>query len=140
MLYQAYFDGSNDIKKQQSKVGGFILSPNNEIVFKFSHKINHEKGSHRVEYESLLWTLRYANRLGIKAIKICGDCKSIIDHVNNNAKINNCIKKRNKFDKLSNKMDVCIVEWIPRKKNHIANYMSRRNSKIEKVFKIELQK
>lgn len=134
-LYSAWFDGSTNHKTKRSGIGGYILSPTNEIVNKFNIEIPYEADSRVVEYIALI---ELSNRLlnrKILNVEIHSDFKGLCDSINYGGS--------NKYNKLSPATRVtqlhqtakellyCLtyymLTWVPRKNNQIADELSKKS-------------
>jgi ribonuclease HI len=126
-MYLAYFDGSSKPVQQKSRIGFIIYTEDGKEVYKESKEIQYAS-SQKAERCALVSLLNKIIELGIHndPVIVYGDCKSIIDIVNEEHKIKERHKKTyNMIHGLLNHIPNCKIEWVDRKKNNIADKLAR---------------
>lgn len=132
-MHIAEFDASTKHRKRKTQIGYVIYSPDGKVVCKCSKSIEY-MDSNDAEWYALLEVMKDAKELNIKYIKIYGDCQSVIDTCNTKQPKKNVYHKRIKELELF--FDTCKYEWIKRKKNTVADSLSKG----KKVKNIEPKK
>jgi ribonuclease HI len=127
-LYLAYFDGSTKPIQKKSRIGFIIYAEDGKEVYKESKDIQYVGSSQKAERHALISLLKKIIELGIQneSIIIHGDCKSIIDIVNEEHKIKERHKNTyNMVHGLLRNIPNCKIEWVKRSENSIADRLAR---------------
>ncbi len=107
---------------------GAVLIENKRIIAKISTKLP-DKGTNNIaEYTALLTGITKALELGWKQVIIEGDSKLVINQVKGAWKINKEHLKRlhARVIKELSKFDSYAINWIPRKKNSVADELASK--------------
>ncbi|WP_211750287.1 ribonuclease H family protein [Paenibacillus sp. Marseille-Q4541] len=120
--FTAWFDGSIDHINQKAYIGYLIISPNNKVIRMYSNEISYVSDIQRVECLALNECLYFANRRGIKDIKVYGDCKYVIADIVSGSEKRKCYK-RTKL--LRNEFINCELIFKPRIFNKYADHLCK---------------
>ena len=139
-FYEAWFDGSTNHHKKRSGIGGVIISPDGQVVAKYSMEIPYIPDSRKVEYIALIKLTEKLLELGVKNVDIKTDFKGLCDSIKfgGSRKYNRLnpgeeitklhIQALDKLDKLTYYM----INWVPRRKNRRADRLSKKYKKINR--------
>jgi ribonuclease HI len=123
--YTAFFDGSARPNPGEMSIGGYIQTPNKEVIYQYSIKLGH--GTNNIaEYQSLIHVLRECRRRGIQLVNIKGDSQLVINQVNETWK---CKDKHisslcEEAKQIKNDLIDCTLMWEPRKQNAEADRLA----------------
>jgi len=135
--YHLYSDGNYFPRAKKSGFGGYIESPNGEIIIEYSEQIKESKYYHNFEILGIIHGLKIAKSKGIKnIISHCDDkttTKKLIEFFeNNNSQLSLNLKPElfHEVLDLSKSFNSLNVQYIPREKNKYADSLSRRYSSL----------
>jgi ribonuclease HI len=131
--YSAFFDAS--FNPNNGRVGiGYVIMRNQEVIIRHKEELymnSDEFTSTEAELHSLEMLLRKIRELELvtKKIEVHGDCKSVIQAMNNHC-IFHSEKMRNKIHDLKKLTDIKQKKlykftWVPRNQNRIADVLTR---------------
>jgi ribonuclease HI len=125
--WKLYFDGS--VCDDGQRIGVVLISPNG-AVFEFLNRLEEECTNNQVEYEVLLFGLKFLQSMGVKHVEAFGDSLLVVQQVSKvyqcyngslNAYLDKCLDIISSFDEF-------IIKHIPMEENGKANTMAQQAS------------
>lgn len=128
-FHKAWFDGSSNPITKRSGIGGYILTPDDEIIEDYSIEINYESDSTVVEFIALIELLKRIQKHNILITDIYSDCLTLCDSINEKNKVRKKNKKvyelREKAKYLLSNLTYYELTWTSRENNSLADRLSK---------------
>lgn len=146
--YKIFTDGNSFPRAKRSGFGGYIESPNGEIVLEFTEQVREAQYFHSFEILGILRGLKLALDYGIKNIVSYCDDKVTSQRlreifVDNTFAVSEAQKPElyEKVMEISQKFDTISFQYIPRQFNKKADHLSRLYAKpLEDVWLSQYEK
>jgi ribonuclease HI len=129
-FYCAHFDGSTRPIDQRSTIGFIIYMPSGNILCKSHRVVDYAMyaTSTEVEYKALIELLKALQGFGIKNVNIYGDCEAVIEEaLGNKEPKGSRLALYEQVLNLATTFDNCSMDWVSRRHNRTANYLSRKS-------------
>lgn len=133
MTYKLFTDGNSFPRAKRSGFGGFIESPEGEIIMEFTEEVRLRKYSHNFEILGIIRGLKLALQHGVKnLISYCDDkntTQRLIEIFEENIFEVSAAQKPELFHRvieIAKSFDTISFVYIPREKNKKADNLSRR--------------
>ena len=118
--WKLFFDGSACDDGQ--RIGAILISPSGTI-FEFSNRLEKERTNNQVEYEALIFGLKFLESIGVNHVEAYGDSLLVVQQVSKvcqcyNGSLNAYIDK---YLDIISFFDEFIIKYILREENGKAN-------------------
>src|SRR6185437_16979471 len=110
-------------------IGDVLISPN-DAVFEVSNRLEEECTNNQVEYEALLFGLKFLQSMGVKHVEAYGDSLLVVQQVSKvcqcynsslNVYLDRCLDIISCFDEF-------VIRHLPREENGQANALAQQAS------------